>query len=75
VRDFLARVRAPTLLIWGDLGNVLPPPTAATLAGRLTGTTVRTEFLERVAHYPPMDAPDEVAELVDQFLSNLPGTP
>ncbi len=75
VRDFLARVRAPTLLVWGDLGNVLPPPTAATLAGRLTGTTVRTEFLERVAHYPPMDAPDEVATLVDQFLSNLPASP
>ena len=75
VLDFLARVRAPTRLIWGDLGNVLPPPTAAVLAERLSGTSVRTEFLERVAHYPPMDAPDEVAALVDEFLRGLPSAP
>lgn len=75
VRDFLARVRAPTLLIWGDLGNVLPPPTAAVLAERLGGTSVRTEFIERVAHYPPMDAPEEVAALVDDFLRGLPAAP
>ncbi len=75
VQDFLARVRAPTLLVWGDLGHVLPPPTAKILAGRLTGTSVRTEFIEGVAHYPPMDAPDEVAALVDRFLSSLPPSP
>ena len=72
VRDFLARVRAPTLLIWGDLGNVLPPPTAAILAQRLSGTSVTTEFLQRVAHYPPMDAPEEVAALVERFLAAHP---
>jgi pimeloyl-ACP methyl ester carboxylesterase len=70
VRGFLGRVRAPVLLVWGDRGNVLPPATASILARRLTGTTVRTERLERVAHYPPMDAPDEVAALVDSFLGN-----
>lgn len=75
VRDFLARVRAPTLLVWGDRGNVLPPATAATLAERLTGTRVRTVFLERVAHYPPMDAPDEVAAIVDEFLGSLGNDP
>jgi pimeloyl-ACP methyl ester carboxylesterase len=71
VRGFLERVRAPVLLIWGDRGNVLPPETASILARRLTGTTVRTELLERVAHYPPMDAPDEVAALVDSFLRQV----
>jgi pimeloyl-ACP methyl ester carboxylesterase len=75
VRGFLERVRAPVLLVWGDRGNVLPPVTASILARRLTGTTVRTEMLERVAHYPPMDAPDEVAALVDAFLRQAVAPP
>lgn len=70
VRSYLERVRAPTLLIWGDRGNVLPPETAQVLAQRLTGTQVQTEFLTGVAHYPPMDAPTEVAAAVDRFLQS-----
>jgi pimeloyl-ACP methyl ester carboxylesterase len=71
VRSYLERVRAPTLLIWGDRGNVLPPETARTLAQRLTATKVQTEFLTGVAHYPPMDAPTEVADAVDRFLQGV----
>jgi pimeloyl-ACP methyl ester carboxylesterase len=38
VIDFLGRVRAPTLLIWGTDSKVLPPPTGELLAQRLTAT-------------------------------------
>lgn len=71
VRDFLGRVRAPTLLLWSREDPVLPPATAATMASRLTGAPVRTEWLENVSHYPPIEAPDEVADATLRFLDSI----
>lgn len=68
VKGFLAAVKAPTLLIWGMRDPVLPPATADLLAARLTSTTVEIEELDDVSHYPPLEAPTEVAELTAQFL-------
>lgn len=73
VRDFLSRVRAPTLLVWTKEDPVLPPKTAETLASRLTGAQVETVWLENVSHYPPLEAPQEVAEAADRFLARVAG--
>lgn len=75
VREFLARVRAPTLLLWGTQSPVLPPQTAQLMASRLSGTTVETRMLERVAHYPPLEAPEEVAEAAAAFLERVQRAP
>ena len=68
VRRFLGAVEAPTQLIWGMLDPVLPPPTLDLLAARLSSTSVRVDRLDDVNHYPPLEAPEEVAELTRQFL-------
>lgn len=68
VRRFLGAVEAPTQLIWGMLDPVLPPPTLELLAARLSSTSVRVDRLDDVNHYPPLEAPEEVAELTRQFL-------
>jgi pimeloyl-ACP methyl ester carboxylesterase len=69
VIDFLGRVTAPTLLIWGTDSKVLPPPTGELMSDRLTGTTPELHVVERVAHYPPLEAPREIADLVGPFLA------
>lgn len=71
VKQFLGQIRAPTLLVWGMEDYVLPPSTMTTLASRLSGTTVRQVSLPGVAHYPPLEAPLEVASATEKFLAQL----
>jgi pimeloyl-ACP methyl ester carboxylesterase len=71
VLDFLGRVTAPTLLIWGTDSKVLPPPTGRLMLERLTGTKAELKVVERVAHYPPLEAPREIADLVAPFLARV----
>ena len=68
VLTFLAQVKAPTLLIWGALDHVLQPPTADLLIQRLTATRAQKLLLADVSHYPPLEAPLEVAADIDHFL-------
>ena len=68
VLRLLAAVTAPTLLIWGLQDPVLPPRTATLLAERLRSSTVRTKLLDDVSHYPPLEAPREVAAASQEFL-------
>ncbi len=72
VVHFLAAVRAPTLLLWGTKDPVLPTATAGLLASRLTSTTARTQLFDDVSHYPPLEAPDEIAAATRKFLQTLP---
>lgn len=48
---------------------MLPPKTVDTMASRLTGTTVEKVLLTNVNHYPPLEAPAEVAAATDAFLT------
>lgn len=68
----LAAVKAPTLLLWGTKDPVLPAATAGLLASRLTSTSARTELFDDVSHYPPLEAPAEVAAATRNFLQSLP---
>ncbi len=71
VLDYLSRITAPTLLIWGTHSPVLPPDTARLLASRLTTTQPELRILEHVAHYPPLEAPEEVAAAAGEFLDRV----
>ena len=71
VTGYLSRITAPTLVLWGTHSPVLPPGTASILTTRLTSTQPELEVLERVAHYPPLEAPDEVAAAAGEFLDRV----
>lgn len=68
VVGYLSKISAPTLVLWGTNSPVLPPDTSQVLASRLTSTQPEVRILERVAHYPPLEAPDEVAAAAGEFL-------
>ena len=69
VRDFLSKVTAPTLLVWGAEDHVLPTAAATLLVERLTSTRAQLQILDDVAHYPPLEAPREFAAASREFLA------
>jgi pimeloyl-ACP methyl ester carboxylesterase len=71
VQRFLGAVEAPTLLLWGMRDPVLPPETLDLLASRLKSTDVRIKTLNDVSHYPPLEAPVEVASATVEFLASV----
>ena len=72
LRSKLARLDMPAVLIWGEDDNVFPLSSARALAAGLPHATIAT--IPRCGHWSVLDAPDEVARLVRQFLDS-PGTP
>lgn len=70
-RARLAKVRAPTLLIWGMRDNVLPWAAAKALREHLTGVQASVVALDDVGHYPPIEAPDRFAAIVETYLRSV----
>lgn len=66
----LSRIDVPVLLIAGGDSATLPPEAARQAASRLRH--VRLEILPGVGHFVPMEAPDLVIELIDDFVSEEP---
>lgn len=75
VREFLGKITAPTLLLWGREDYVLPPETMTTMASRLTAARVERNLMPVVSHYPPLEAPSEVTEATLRFLRSLGDAP
>lgn len=72
VSDRLGSVQAPTLLVMGgadpDFAN--PPQEAETLR-RMMGGKPRVEVLEGLGHYPHVERPEKVMELMRQVLPEV----
>ncbi len=71
VEDFLspetlARVVAPTLLLWGGSEKLLPQEMLAYFRRHLPGTA-RIEVVEGVGHVPQMERPAEVVRRLTEF--------
>ncbi|MEC3947475.1 alpha/beta fold hydrolase [Sphingobium sp. HWE2-09] len=65
----LAAVKAPTLILWGMRDHVLKPENGQALYGYLTGAKSRSFVaLDDVGHYPPMESPERIADLIDTYL-------
>lgn len=67
-RAAMARVRVPTLLIWGARDPLLPPPAAKVLEDYLENAQVSKVFMPDVGHYPPVEAPARFAQLILTYL-------
>src|SRR5262249_19636847 len=64
------RVKAPTLLIWGEDDRLVPPVYAEEFTRRIAGA--RVETVARAGHAPQLEQPETVARLVQAFLAREP---
>lgn len=65
----LAKVTAPVLLVWGMRDYVLPAEQAYDLEKYLVNARSRSFVaLDTVGHYPPMESPVAVADVIDAFV-------
>jgi pimeloyl-ACP methyl ester carboxylesterase len=64
----LARIRQPTLVIWGAADKVLPPSYAQRFADAISGPA-SVRIIEGAGHKVEFDAPDAVAEAIGEFLN------
>lgn len=65
----LARVHAPTLLLWGTPDRVLPESMGRQLQTKLSGTVAELVILDGGGHYPPLEAPELIAPRLGDFLA------
>jgi pimeloyl-ACP methyl ester carboxylesterase len=70
LRQWLHRVRVPTLVIWGENDGIVIPDYGETLCRALTDA--RFERVARAGHYPQIERPDAVAALIDDFAGTGP---
>lgn len=66
-RAAMARIQAPTLVVWGDRDILTPPRHAEILAGEIPSAALA--FIRGAGHTPWWDAPEEFSELVLDFLA------
>jgi pimeloyl-ACP methyl ester carboxylesterase len=62
----LGNVEAPTLVVWGEADPWLPVDVGRDLAARIPGA--RFELIAGAGHLVQEDAPDELAQLLDEHL-------
>ncbi len=66
---YLAKVKAPVMLVWGMRDYVLPPVQGRDLESYLVNAKSRSFVaLDSVGHYPPMESPEAVADLIDAYI-------
>ena len=70
MRDDMARLRVPTLFIWGDSDAFAPPSSGQTLVARMPHAQI--EILSDTGHQPHIDRPDAVADAIIGFLGTEP---
>jgi pimeloyl-ACP methyl ester carboxylesterase len=70
IAPVLSSVRAPTLVIWGAEDRLLPPSLGAVFCAEIPDC--RLVVLERCAHVPMLEAPDELNAALRSFLQEAP---
>jgi 3-oxoadipate enol-lactonase len=68
MRDELARLRCPVLVIGGSLDRVRPPAAAEEVAKAIPGA----RYAElRTGHYMAVQTPDLISDCIDEFLKTI----
>lgn len=62
------RAEVPVMAIWGDADSIIPVDHAH--AAHAARTDSRLEVLEGVGHFPHVEAPAAVAELIEDFITS-----
>jgi pimeloyl-ACP methyl ester carboxylesterase len=65
LRQWLHRVRVPTLVIWGQNDGIVSPGYGEKLRGSLPDA--RIELIPEAGHYPQIERPEAVADTIERF--------
>ena len=65
LRQWLHRVRVPSLVVWGEDDGIVTPVYGRRLASALPDA--RFETIARAGHYPQIEQPDAVAAAIGRF--------
>ncbi|RVU06953.1 alpha/beta hydrolase [Novosphingobium umbonatum] len=69
----MAKVKAPTLLLWGNADPLLPEAAANAITRYLGSATISRVLMNDVGHYPPLEVGDRIAQLIAAYVEA--GTP
>lgn len=70
-RAILARIQAPTLVLWGADDRIIDAANAPLVAEAIPDS--RLEILEDIAHMPMIEAPEKTAELMRALIREAAG--
>jgi pimeloyl-ACP methyl ester carboxylesterase len=65
LRQWLHRVRVPTLVVWGENDGIVAPDYGDKLRRSLPDAEI--ELIRKAGHYPQIECPGEVAEALGRF--------
>jgi pimeloyl-ACP methyl ester carboxylesterase len=65
LKQWLHRVRAPTLVVWGENDGIVTPEYGEKLVAALP--TAKFERIAQAGHYPQIERPEAVAAAIEQF--------
>lgn len=66
LKQWLGRIRVPTLVLWGASDGIVTPEYGRTYAGLIPGA--RFELIEDAGHHPEQEQPERFVERVAAFL-------
>jgi len=66
LRQWLHRVKVPTLVIWGENDGIVTPDYGEKLSRSLP--RARFELVRNAGHYPQIERPDQVADAIEGFV-------
>jgi pimeloyl-ACP methyl ester carboxylesterase len=66
LKRWLARIRVPTLVLWGASDGIVTPDYGRAYAALIPGA--RFSLIERAGHHPEIEQPEALAERVAAFL-------
>jgi pimeloyl-ACP methyl ester carboxylesterase len=67
LKQWLHRIRVPTLMLWGDSDRVVPVEYGRAYAGRIPGAVFET--IAQAGHHPELERPDAFVSRVERFLA------
>lgn len=65
----LAKVKVPTLIVWGRDDAITPPFVAQQFCDHISSAEL--VFIDECGHAPPIEQPDEFARVLHEFLGDL----
>jgi pimeloyl-ACP methyl ester carboxylesterase len=70
LKNWLGRIRVPTLFLWGASDGIVTPQYGRAYAGLVPGA--RFELVPEAGHHPELEQPERFAEAVARFLHEQP---